>query len=117
FVRQYDVREDRSGLELELVQSRIENGNAENVGGQQVAGELNAMEAAVERTRQCMTECGFTDSGNVFDQQMPFGDQGDDRKLDRFFLTLDRAANRVLESSNLVVCGDFYRFHRFRRRF
>ena len=45
--------------------------------GQHVAGELNALKAAVEGAGQGLAERGLADAGNAFDQQMALGEDGD----------------------------------------
>ena len=89
-------------LELEFVELGIVHGNAKHVGRQQVARELNAMEVAVERSRQRMPECGLADTRNVFDQQVALREQRHDRQLDRFLLAFDCSGDRFRRVDNLV---------------
>src|SRR5688572_28004418 len=70
-VRQQKITEDRPGLELEGLLMRVVNRYAEHVARQHVAGELQSMEAARNRSRQRLCERGLANPRNVFDQQMP----------------------------------------------
>jgi hypothetical protein len=94
FIGQHNIGEDRTRLEFELILLRIENRNAEHVGWQQVAGELNSMEPAIQRSSQRMTEGGLSHTRHIFNQQMTFGNQRDHRKFDGFVLALYNFADR-----------------------
>src|SRR5688572_31822265 len=48
---------------------------SDHVGRQQVGGKLNALKVTVEGACERVSESGFADSGNVFNQQVPTGNQ------------------------------------------
>jgi len=54
FVREHQLREDRSLVELEASAIAVEHGHAEHVRGQQVARELDALVAQAERACECV---------------------------------------------------------------
>ena len=82
FVGQDHLREDRPGVELEFARVALVDGDAEDVGGQHVAGELDALELQAERPGQCMRQHGLADAGQVFNQQMPACQQASERQPD-----------------------------------
>ena len=50
-IRQDDICKDRSLFELKLVELRVIDRNAEHIGGQQIARELNPVEFAIQGSR------------------------------------------------------------------
>ena len=72
------------GLNSNCFPMRGVDRDAQHVGRQHVAGELDAVKAAIERPRQGLGERGLADAGNVFDQQVAareHGDQGQAQRL------------------------------------
>ena len=59
----------------------LEYAHTDNVRWQQVAGELHALEAQVQRRGQCVGQRGLADAGQVFDEQMAAGEQADEGKV------------------------------------
>ncbi|MNE95901.1 hypothetical protein D3C80_1940510 [compost metagenome] len=57
-------------MEDELPGFLVEHRGTEHIAGQQVGGELDALEAQPEHPRQGMAEGGLAHSGEVFDQQV-----------------------------------------------
>lgn len=55
--------------------------DVEHVGGQQVGGELHALETQPERGGQRMRQGGLAQARQVLDQQVSVGEQGDEREL------------------------------------
>ena len=92
-VRQQDLREDRPRTELELVDLLVEGADARHVGGQQVGGELDPPEGAVERAGQGLGEHRLADARYVLDQEVPFAKQCDEAKPDLIFFVDDRPAD------------------------
>ena len=60
----------------------------DEVGGQQVGGELDPLPGAVDRAGERLGEAGLADAGNVLDQQVALGQQRHHRELDRFALAV-----------------------------
>jgi hypothetical protein len=96
-VRQHDVGEERAGLEGQgagrAATIGFGEGCAHDVARQQVAGELDPPERAIDTPRQRGGERGLADARDVFEQQMAAADQ-------RFECTLHHgglAAQRSLD--------------------
>ena len=96
FVRQNDVGKNRAGLEIKPLLDLVEHAGAHHVGGKQVRGELDALEGTVEGIRQGLREGRLAHSGDVFNQQMAFGQQGHKREADHLVLAANYAGNRGL---------------------
>ena len=65
-------------MEFEAARLRLVDRYAEDVGGQQVGGELHAGEPEPERCRHRMRQRGLAQAGQVLDQQVAIGQQGDE---------------------------------------
>src|SRR4249919_139254 len=64
----------------------VEDGHPDDIGRQQVAGELDALKAQAQRTGQCMGQRRFPDTGQILDQQVTAGEQAGERESDLLFL-------------------------------
>ena len=80
FIGQQHMGEHRTGMELELPRLRVVYRYTQYVGRQQVRSKLYALETQPQGSRQCMGKRGLAQSGQVFDQDMPAGQQGDERQ-------------------------------------
>ena len=80
FVREQQLGEDRALLERERAARRVEHGDADDVGGQQVARELHALPGEAEHVRQRMRERRLADAGDVFDQEVAARDEARERE-------------------------------------
>ena len=67
-------------MEFEAARLRLVHRHAEDVGRQQVGGELHALEAEAEGGRHRMRQRGLAEAGQVLDQQVAVGEQGDEGK-------------------------------------
>ena len=67
----------------------VPDGDAHDVGGQEVGGELDAAERAVDRRGEGLGQAGLADAGHVLDEEVPLGDQAEQRELDDLGLALD----------------------------
>ena len=67
-------------MELEASRLRLEHRHAQHVGGQQVGGELHALEVQPERGSQCVRQRGLAQARQVFDQQVAVRQQRDERQ-------------------------------------
>ncbi len=74
-----DVGEHRAGPELEGLGLAVVDGDPGDVAGQQVRGELDAADRAVDGPGQRLGQRGLADAGHVLDQQVAFGQHGDQR--------------------------------------
>ena len=96
-VGQHDVGKDRTRYELKPLFLPVKHGDADDVGRQQIAGELNALERTVKRSGQAVCQCGFADARNVFEQKMATGQKADHRHLDHMGFPLDDQRDIVLD--------------------
>ena len=88
-VADHDVREDRPGLELELAPFLVVGVDPGDVARQQVGRELNAPHRAVDGPGEGLGEHRLADAGHVLDEQVPFGQQHDQREPDGLGLAVD----------------------------
>lgn len=101
FIGQDYVGEYRPGFEVELTLQLVEDGDAEDVGREHVAGELDAGKGEAERARNKLGEGGFADAWHVLDEQMPPGKHGDERLFDGLAFAFQDELDVVLQ------LGDF----------
>ena len=76
--------------------ARVERRDADDIGRQQIAGELNSLERTVERTSEAMGKRGFADAGYILEQHVSSGQQTDDGHLYDMGFSLDDTGNIVL---------------------
>jgi hypothetical protein len=72
-----------------LAKTGVVDFRADQVGGQQVRRELDALEGGVEAGRQGADGEGFGQAGDAFEQQVAVGQQTDDQAVDQVGLTDD----------------------------
>src|SRR5882762_9594869 len=94
FVSEDHVGENRAGTKFKITRLGIVDADAENIAGEQVRRELDALKTAVKGFCERLCESGLADAGNVFDEQMTARDQ---RQLDGVFLAVDGARDGALE--------------------
>ena len=94
-VREHDIGKDGSWLENKLPGLLVKDRGAGDVGGQQVRGELDALEGAIQRTRQGARQHGLAGTGDILDEQVPAAEQGDDGPPDRFGLPDDHRLDLI----------------------
>src|SRR6266496_1755033 len=85
-VCQQNVSENRAALKFKFLLSGGINRDANDVRGQHVTGELDALKTASEGPRQRMGQSGLTDAGNALNQEMPAGEHGNQRQSNDFIL-------------------------------
>ena len=90
-------------MKIEGAAGAIEDGDAEDVGGQHVAGELDALEVEAKRLRQHVGQCGFADTGQVFDQQVATGEQAGKREPNLPVLAKDDATSGGNDAGHGIV--------------
>ena len=81
FVRQHQVVEDGSLLEMEAGFLGTVDLGPRDVTRQQVGGELNTVEAAFQAVRQGLDGAGLGKPGSALHQQVPVRQQGDHESL------------------------------------
>ena len=93
----------RAGAELKLPVALVVDGDAGDVAGQQVGGELDALELASQRGGQALGQHGLADAGNVLDQDVALGDEGGQRLLDNRRLADDDLGYVVNDGPRPVI--------------
>jgi len=93
-VAQHDVGEHRSGLELEVATFLVEGAHPGDVAGQQIRGELDPLEDAVDRAGQGLRQHRLAHARHVLDEQVPLGQQHGQGEPDRLRLSLDHGLYR-----------------------
>ena len=108
-VRQTDLRENRSFLELEnaFPVGRFQHQvGPQNVGGHQVRGELNTVEVEVERRGQGSNQQCLAEPGNAFEQAMPSHEQTGQHAVHDIVVPHDDSAN--LLTQGVVTVSKFF---------
>src|SRR5262249_31180494 len=88
-VAEDELGEDGAGPELEGLLVRVEDVGADDVGGHQVRGELDAFEGAVEEAGQDADEEGLGGAGDALDKDVAAGKQADQKAVDDLVLADD----------------------------
>src|SRR5581483_4801330 len=70
-VRQQELGEDRPLAEVKLLRGPVEDGHADDVGRQQVAGELHTMPGQAQHMSQRVGASGLSHTRDVLDEQVP----------------------------------------------
>ena len=102
FVAQQDVREHGAGAELERTVPLVEDGDAGDVGGEEVRRELDALEARVHRLRERPGEERLAKPGHVLDQDVAAGQQRGEDEVDGAVLAHDNAGDVVAQGARNV---------------
>jgi hypothetical protein len=89
-VHEDDIREDRTGAELEALLALVVDGGADHVGGQQIGGALDAREGPVDRARERPRQRGLPHAGVVLDEHVAVGGQRDEHVVEHVGPHLDR---------------------------
>src|SRR5216684_2088322 len=97
FIGEDHVGENRPGAEFKFARFGIVDADAENIAGEQVRRELDALKAAMKGFRERLCESSFADAGNVFDEQVAAREQRDEGELDGVFLAVDGARDGALK--------------------
>ena len=113
-IGEHELREDRAALEAELAGLALEDGHAEHVRGQQIAGELHPLERQAQRAGEGVGERGLADARDVLDQQVPARQQAGEAQADLLLLAENDAVD--LREDCVDVSGALRRC-RARRRF
>ncbi len=102
FVDQHQLREQWSTMKNEALLVPVENRVSENIRRQQIACELDALETNAERACEGLRKCGFSDAGNIFDEQVPAREQARDREPDGVGFADDDLTNLFRECIDAV---------------
>jgi hypothetical protein len=82
-VGQHEVGHHRAEFDVELLAADAVDPGAEQVGRDQVGGELNAVEGAADHPREGLDSERLGHPGDAFDQQVPLRQQPDEHPLDQ----------------------------------
>ena len=102
-VGQQDVVEQGAGAELELALLVPVDIGADQVRGQQVRGELDAVEIAFHGLRQGLDRRGLGQAGHAFDQQVAVAQQADQHAVDELLLADDARGDVI--ANWFQICG------------
>ena len=97
-----DIGEDRAGDEREPLLLGVEQTPSRDIGGDQVAGELDSVEPAVERLGQRPGQKGLADPRDILQKEVPSGQERREKQVDRFTLAEDDRLDVGFQ------CGDFF---------
>jgi len=101
FVREHDICENWPRLEGKPTRghaiSHLRNGGSEDIAWQEIAGELNSAEAAVDAAGQRLRERRLANAGHVFQQQVTTREQGFDCPADDLGLAPKRSFDVVAD--------------------
>ena len=106
-VGQDEVGEHRPERDLELALLLVEDPRADDVGGHQVGGELDALELAADRLGERLHRHRLGEPGHALDEEVAAGQQGDDHALEQRVLADDHPLDLVehlLERRSSVSC-------------
>lgn len=68
FIGQHHLVENGAGMKGKGIGLTIEDHGAQDIGGQQIAGELDSLVTQSQQFGQGMRQGGFTDTGNILNQ-------------------------------------------------
>ena len=97
FIGQQHVRENGAAFEFEFLFDRRVNRNAQHVGRQHVAGELDALKRAIDGASEGLAECGLANSRSAFDQQMSLRENRDQGQAENVVLPANHAAQSAFQ--------------------
>ena len=106
-VGEHDLGEQRAGLEDELAGLLAVDGDADQVAGQQVGRELDAVELAGEAAGERLGQQRLADAGHVFEQEVPVGEEGDEREPDDLRLAEEHLRRRWSRGRRAVTASSF----------
>ena len=89
FVGQQQVGEDRAAVRRERALLGLEDHGADDVAGQQVGRELDALELHAQRLAERLDEERLGEAGHALEQHVAVGEQGDQQALDDDILADD----------------------------
>ena len=101
------MRLAKSGPRLvaELARFRAVDQGADQVGGQQVGRELDALEARLDAGAQGLDGQGLGEAGHAFEQHVAVGEQADEQAVHEVFLADDDAAQLALQAGRSSGCA------------
>src|SRR5207248_10325522 len=89
FVGEEQVREDRTERGLEITGALVVDPRADEVGGHEVGGELDALELTADRLRDGLHGERLREAGHAFHEEMPAREKRDEDALEQMVLADD----------------------------
>ena len=86
FVGEHQIREDRTMMRPKFAGLRLEDHRAHDVAGQQIRGELDALELDAQGDADRFDEQGFGEAGHALQQHVAIGEQRYEQALDNGIL-------------------------------
>ena len=108
-VGQHQVVKDGALLKMEAALLGPVNLGTRDIAGQQVGGELDAVEASLQPLGQRFDGARLGQPRRPFDQQVAVGKQRDDQSLYQVRLTDDLCVQPAFKSSDICACHAFSR--------
>jgi len=92
FVCEDNLRHNRPRPKLELHALLVEDAHPRHITGQHVGRKLDAAEDAAHALGQRAREHGLAHAGDIFDQQVPFAQERDERQANFLILANNHGA-------------------------
>ena len=105
-VGQDEVREHGAERDLELAELLVEDPCSDDVRGDEVGGELDALELPADGLRERLHRHRLREPGNALDEEMPPCEEGDHHPLQQRVLADDHALDLVQDLfEGRIECG------------
>ena len=102
-VHQADVGENRPGLEFKGAGMGVVHGDPQDIGGEEVARELDALKRGMDGHGQALGQERLAHARGILDQEVPPREQGDDGEGDGLGLALDHEAYILMQVGELLA--------------
>ena len=103
FIGEHDVGENRSLVEDEVGFLRVVYADAQDVGGEDVRGELHPSTGQAGTLGQGCGQGGFAHARDVFDEEMSRGHDAQDGQFDGFVLTFEEDVDVIPEGVETLL--------------
>ena len=119
FVREDEVREDRSLLHGEVLLLLAVHQGTHDVSRQEVWSELDTLVVSADELRERLDRQGLGQPWEPFEEDMPPREEADEQRVDQVALPHDRLMHTCTQGFNKVAtalnlggeCADVYGFH------
>lgn len=109
FVCENNIGEDRTSAKVKGLARLVKYGYSKNIRGEQVAGELDPAEGAIECLGQGARQRRLAYAGDIFDEQVPLGEQGHQRQFHGAGLAAHHSLDGLLEFAQPGFLFDRFR--------
>jgi hypothetical protein len=104
-VREQELREDRSALQVELARLEVEEVRADDVAGHEIGRELDALERELEARREALREQRLADAGRPFEKHVSFADERDQETVQVLVLPHHDSADSLSQDGGHLPHG------------